>query len=563
MKVLDKVQVYVFALVFFTLGLGPSAAAAGFNPGQFLGHYEGFIFEKGQSAEGLEVTGEASLSGKNTLSISVQPQTQITAQGKTQTAQSGTFEIQTDGSGKVTVDTSTGEFEKADLSLLSKSTCYQTTDNSASPVVLQLCVNTGQISLNVSDKQGVSQFKLQLSILTQAETPVMEKPASYTLSQLMNRAKTRNFQTVIEFQNVIQARDESVNAYENLLPHFNTSDVLNIASMNALNIAKTVGDLAPFLLPDRWIRATQEKDSYLGAIEAWDVMDADGMNISEGLALSAIRESGAIAQLQNERDSVAEIRDEILAEENSGLVQVGTSGEVTLIVNSIDNDLLVLQEAQTEELSSLAQAAGFYNPRAILSVGFGPDQGALGYTIDNPVKTDVNSWINLVVARSPEMIQMNDFLAVAKEQKKATYFTWLDPSGDTNGGIGFGLPSYISIGKDEIAEVQAQSNQVKSILIQKISDVASLMDQNIQSYLLAQAAVDTANQDVQRIENNFRLGVNFQMSELVQALQDQEKANLDVINWESGYYTAFSRMNRLLYTGLYADIPFQNPTQGK
>jgi hypothetical protein len=541
--------VLLTGVVFIMFGCNASDLA---SLHQYEGHYEGLIFGKNLDVEGLGIGADVALGGTTDLTV--------TAQGESQ-KWNGTFDIHIQSQKTITIDTSTGEFQKTQLSLENKTTCFKSSDTDAQPVVLQLCLDSGQISLTVDDKQGVTQFKLQLSSLQPGVLPPMEKPASYTLSQLVTRAKARNFQTVIEFQKVLQARDESVNAYENLLPHIGISDVLNVASLNALNIVKTIGDLAPFLLPDRWIRAKQDKEQYQGETDSWRAMDADGMSVTEGLTLSALQQAKAIACLQNERDSVAQVREEVLDREHSGGVPVGSSDDITAIVDEIDSDILLLNETNAEALASLSEAAGFYNPQAVTSVSFGPQQSALGYTVDKPIKVDITTWNQLAIARSPELGQLNDFLTIAKQQKKSMYFTWLDPSGDPNAGVGFGLPSYIAIGQDQVNEIKAQQSLMTSGLLQKVSDVATTIGQSLQSYSLAQTDVDVQTRRVKRIENSFNLGTPFEMSDLVDALEGQEKANLDVIDWEYSYYVNLSRLNRIIYSGQYADIPFQNPTQ--
>jgi hypothetical protein len=286
-------------------------------------------------------------------------------------------------------------------------------------------------------------------------------------------------------------------------------------------------------------------------------MDADGMNVAEGLALTVLRDGETIAQLQSQEGSVTAIRDLILAKEQIGAMQTGTSDNVTSVVNQIESEIVALQAVQEQELAALGQAVGFFNPKAIRSVAFGTDQSQAGFTIDAPVKSDLNDWSNLAIARSPEFDQMKELLKLAQSQKRESYFDWLDPSASGSTGIGAGTPSLIAVGKDQIAEVQARTDQVKSILITKLSDAVSDMNVSLQSYAVAGTGQDIQNRRVDRLAENFTLAIDVSMAELVDALQDQQKADVDVINAKYQYYLGLSLVHRILYDGVYSGIPFQ------
>jgi hypothetical protein len=531
------------------------------TPSNWTGQYQGFVYlggNTGSSGEGIEISGNATVDGSQNVTLiitAVQDPTQASVSSWTSTIQ-----VQPSDNQTIQVTSSTDDFATANLSYNSSSSCFESQPTSppqAPQNSMRVCANDDQVSMLVADPNTNQLFKLQLSRFNPSTVLPFEQPAAYTIGQLIDRAKTKNFDTVIEFQRVIAARDTAINAHMNLLPHFNTTDVLNVASLSALTVLKSIGDLVPFLLPTQWARAKEATDQSNAELNAWRTIDADGMNITEGLALSSVRDSLAIARLKAEEDSVNSVKDLVLAEEQSGLLQVGSSDDIAAIANSLENGVVLLQALLTNELASLSSAAGFVNPQAISSVTFGIALTNFGYDLDQPPTVDLTDWTNLVTARSPEMLQMNALLQMAQTAKSVTYFNWLDPSGSAQGGMGFGLPSYIAISKDQIGEIQAQMNKVQAGLISEISEVSTDLNQTLQSYQLTCDAVDINDQRVQRLTDNFRLGIQVTMSDLVSALQDQEKSDLDLIDYEFGFYAAVSRMNRLLYTGPYSDIPFE------
>jgi hypothetical protein len=516
--------------------------------GAFVGHYEGFLFAKTQSEQGTEVSADVSLKSNSDLLIAIQ---QTQGKGKTEVT------VHENGGGSVLVDTDSGIFQKQVLSPTPKSDCYKSSDSAAGPTRLQFCGDANQVSLTVSDQQGVALYNFQLSRLDAGQAPPMEVPADFTVSELVTRAKQRNFKTVVEFQKVLAARDNAINAHMNLLPHFTTGDAINVAGLTDLDYMKTLGDLTPFLLPSRWIRAHEASDQYQAEEDAWKVMDADGMNVAEGLAITVLGDGETISRLVDQENSIDAIRNVILQKEHVGAVQAGTSDTVTSIINQIDNEIVFLKGVQEQTLASLSQAVGFFNPRAIRSVTFGADQGREGFTIDEPVIADLPDWKNLAIARSPEYDQMKELLKSAQSQKRESYFDWLDPSASGTTGLGFGLPSSIAVGKDQIAEVQAQTDQVKVDLITSLSLAVSEITENVQSYGVAGEGQDIGDRRVDRLLRNFTLAIDVSMAELEDALKDQQTADTGVINAKYGYYLGLSKVHRILYDGIYSGIPFQ------
>jgi hypothetical protein len=528
--------------------LALSACQGQTNLAGFAGQYTGFVSTPELTAPWTEVSSTISSVSSGDLTMTVQTNMVQPSSG----AWSDSFQMHPENTNSITVSSTAGEFEKQTIPRAS-SDCFQTSDPSP-PVVLQVCANEDQVSIYAQDRQGNSVFKLNLSRLNTGDVPPMETPQGYSLENIVARAQTRNFATLTEFQRVLEVRDASANAYLNLLPHFGAQTVLNVASLNQLNVLKSIGDLAPFLLPSHWIRAAEAKTKADAEQESWRIMDADGMNVAEGLALAAIRESRTISRLQDEELSVSKIRDEILDKEKIGAIQIGTSDDITSIVNDLDQSITLLQGTLASELADLAQAAGFYNPQAITEIHF-DNQMTTGFQLDNPTTIDEASWTDLAIARSVELRQVDDLIALAQQNTEERYFTWLDPSGDPSADIGFGLPSYIGIGRDEIAEAQAQKNQVKSMLLDKLSRTSNELSERRQSYALISDSVDIQIRRVERIEENFRLGLSITMSDLVNALQDQEKADVELVDAEFGYYAALSRLNRLIYAGPYAAVP--------
>ena len=162
-----------------------------------VGHYEGFLFAESQSSQGQEVSADVSSTSQDNLLVVVQ---QTQGSGKTQVT------IHVNGPNSITVDTDSGLFEKQGLTSVEKTDCFKSSDGGDGPTRLQFCGDGSQVSLIVSDLQGNAIYNFQLSRLDPGQVPQMEQPADYTIAQLVDRAKSRSFQTVVEFQKVLESR---------------------------------------------------------------------------------------------------------------------------------------------------------------------------------------------------------------------------------------------------------------------------------------------------------------------------------------------------------------------
>jgi hypothetical protein len=383
------------------------------------------------------------------------------------------------------------------------------------------------------------------------EIPKLEPPQVYTLAQLMDRAKAHNFKSVVEFQKVMTAKYDALTADLNLLPHANVTDALNILSGSLYTELKSIGDLVPFILPSRWIRVFGANDLLDSEKDAWKIMDLDGVNYVESFSYAAARDAEAAEAIALERTTIASIRDIIRGREKAGEVQLGTSDTLSSLINTIDLNISSLNSIQQTESAALAQAAGFYNPQAIISVTLPQDPNAP--SVGHPLAVDLETSEKIAVSKSVELTQLDDLLAWAKTEVAARYFDWMDPSGNTSGGIGFGLPTYIEAGQSQADEITAQKEEKKSILLNQVQNVITQLDKNVEDYNLAIQGSDFADRRVLRQTENLKIGSNsFDMNELVLALEAQVNSQLAQIDAEYGYLLALSRFNRILYQGAYA-----------
>jgi hypothetical protein len=413
----------------------------------------------------------------------------------------------------------------------------------------KLCFARGQLLLDfIGTEEGGPPLLIIVNKIDKTRRPVFEKPAAYTAQQLVSKTMNQGFDTRVEFEHAVQAKLNAQSAAYSLLPHLSMGTILNVAFSGWTVLFRAFSDLVPFLFPNRWFKASEASHTADAEKDALVLMRADSANITEGLCYAIARDKQIIVRLRQNINSITAVRDEIRAKEDLRLIQINSSADITSIINSLEKSVSALEQMIVEEYASVGMAAGFFNPKAIVDVE--PDESL---RVAAPEALDADSVYETALQRSYELRQMDSLIAAAKANEKASYFTWLDPSGDPQGNLGLGLYPYLQVGASKIRELQVKRESLQSILAQKTSNALGEVKQSLDAYRLSQEGQAIQAERIERILANLRLGMNFSLSELASALQDQVKGDIDLVNAEYGYYVAMSKINRSIFAGFYAD----------
>jgi outer membrane protein TolC len=506
-----------------------------------VGHYEGLLTESdGTKTTQMIVTGDIS------SPVQLQLEMKVDAHGQNQT---WTFGISANRRGQVSfIDKSsniTTPLASADDS------CYVTanTPDGAKPGI-RVCADGKEVKLDITPAAGTA-----LSfVLDRAQTgsmPPLEPPTEYKLSQLTQRAIDRSFTSRIEFEQVVQARLQSENAHLNLLPHISIGTIIGWATsgVSAIGLIKSIGDFAPFLFPSNWFKAKEAGLQSVAERYTYLLMKADSGSITSGLVFQIARDKKSIERMQVERAAIAEIREQIYNRERLGLLPEGSTIDIDSILDAADKAVLGLQQAVAEEYTSLAQAAGFFNPNAVKGITLDTDA-----SVEKPVTFDPALTSKDALDRAVELKQMDALIAVARAQRYQRYFDWLDPSGGSGASIGFGLGPYIAIGSSQVREAEIKRQQLQSTLLQKVANTITEIDTSIAAHELALKDVSIQQTRVQRYLNQIRIGVNVSTTDLINALASQMQADLDAVNTEFQYLVSYDKMQRTLYAGPYSNL---------
>ncbi len=446
------------------------------------------------------------------------------------------------------------------VELTQKAGCFLRQDDRA----LRFCLDKGELLLEVTLKNQGKVFTLALDRFKKIDAYPLEVPRDFTTTTAVDYALRMNFDNRVEFEHVIQARLTRNLARLNLLPGFTLGSVIAIIVNDPASIITSIGDLAPFLLPNRWLQASEAGLRSQAEDDALVLMRADTATQVQGFAFVLARDRAIQNFYLDTLAKAKEVQSEIQSREELGQYPRGMSDDIGSVVNNIEQAAAVLELAVKEDRTAIAQTLGFHNPDAIAE--FTLDSELEPITSATPIaenQTQGREELRMVALdRSFEIRQMDYLIRVGRLQKTERYFAWLDPAADGTGKIGFGIGQYVKTGTSQLRELLVKREQLEQNIVLKVFNAVSEHNLAVKSYGLAAAGMDIQERRLARILETVRFGTNVDMFGMVQIFQDYLAAAVNKENAVAAYRVAHVKLDRFLLKGLFASLVLR-PDPGK
>ena len=413
-----------------------------------------------------------------------------------------------------------------------------------------LCAEGPEVSFEIQNpKDGTSQLSLVMHHFNKSDSaPPQEISQSFSLTKAISQARTKSFTSRIEFEHLVQAKARAKAAYLHLLPQITLGTIANNLTPSFSSILGAIGDLAPFLLPGRWIEADQAVQQSKAEQDASLLMRLDmGVQV-EGLFYAYARDSKTRDLTHDIFTRATAIRDEVKVREDLGQLPLGSTANLDSILNQIQQNLTVLDQVKAEDLASISQTLGFFSPTA---VGDAVIDAEL-VPIDNAPPVDFKVINAAALDRAIELDQMDDLIVAATDAKKASYFSWLDPYGDPSLGLGFALPSQVTVLKSQKNELKTARGQLEQIVSQKAFSATVDYEQALASYKTANEGMSIQQNRLDTMMSNLNAGVKVDFFGLIGILQDYLSGEISIEAARANYRVARAEIDRLLLQGYYA-----------
>jgi ferritin len=365
----------------------------------------------------------------------------------------------------------------------------------------------------------------------------------------MNRSIVKSFEARLEFEHVVESKALAKGAYYGLLPHFGMGTVGAILSPNMLGLIGALTDLVPFILPDRWIRA-EERSLFAQAVdESLFLMKINAASITENLAHAIARDSRVIEVLNAKHEKIQTYRDLAYKSETSGKVPAGTTTDLDLLLGNLEKVINAFQKTFNDEKRALAQAAGFLNPDAIISV---TDEDPRCERRELPFQGNLPQIQQFAFSQSHELVQMDKLIHAAENQETEYYFSWLDPSNYFNENDGIPISAKIIVNRAHVAELRIQKEQLQTTLLQKTGEAVNTYNAALKLYELSLETNESIKGRLAQLLKAMKTGTDFSSASLIQTLQEDIRNTSGLMTAQTDCQSALGRLNRLTLQSVYA-----------
>src|SRR6185437_16736993 len=105
-----------------------------------------------------------------------------------------------------------------------------------------------------------------------------------------------------------------------------------------------ISDLAPFLLPSRWLQASEASDQSRAEQDADRIMRLDMGAQIEGLFYTYDRDRKSLALYQAIRKKYEGIQDDVFKREKAGQLPVGSADNVSAVLEELEDSVDVFRQ---------------------------------------------------------------------------------------------------------------------------------------------------------------------------------------------------------------------------
>jgi len=372
-------------------------------------------------------------------------------------------------------------------------------------------------------------------------------PRIYSVEELRRQVSSENFAVRANINRFRRARATMLMRYNNLFPHLSINSIVAIASMSPLGLLAVIGDLAPFLLPNRWYQL--EESEHLFRAENFGIMVAkeNALQFVEGVALEIDRNQRNLQILTGLRKEYVNALNLVKTLESTKELPEGKALSLESKLQLFDQTYAGIEYLLQQQRIDLAEAMGFRNLNAIAGIApitYADEKFPLTYNVFDIQRRTINT--------SRELLEIDQLIAAAHSSVGQNLFEWLDPYSDTHAGLGLGLGNYIDIAESSVEQLVGQKQVITASLYKKSAQAFSEWQNNLESIkkteqnlALQKRRIDLAYQQLENHKGDPAYG------DLENALEELTSQSIQRNNQLFFWYASLSQIYRLTHSRYY------------
>lgn len=375
------------------------------------------------------------------------------------------------------------------------SSCYVDAMND----LVSVCLGDRDFYLSMKDDQRKTLFEVRGGVFGR-EKFEFEEPQHFTVTQVIDRALKKSFQSLIEYQHMVQASMTAWSSKANLLPHFRYPGAV-ATYYNALPaLPNSFGDWFPFFFANRY--ALMVKDDFQAKAEkiAYSIKQSNLAAQVHRLSYTYLHDKSRLFKLIQLQKEVKGAQEKAQSLWKKHLLGSHVLGSLVLVQKTLDTEIRKRQSTVSADQAVLSESLGFLNPKAVADIEGNERIPDIHVKPEIPVDQNPADEGHMAYSISLEKRQL-EYLQKALVAKRIEHaFNWMDPNGNPMTGAGVNMvPQQISM-KSEKIEILEKQDELKAKIEQAADAISRQEKSTHETFELNEIAY---NQQLTEIQKNW------------------------------------------------------------
>lgn len=382
-----------------------------------------------------------------------------------------------------------------------------------------------------------------------------------SLDDVVKKVSAENYLVLENAQRVYQAKESVALARANLLPKLNFWKLLEIP-FDPKSAVGLIEDIAPFLVPNNWLRVEEEKLFFEAQGQAYRALWANEVLTAKALYFQSLMDESLLNRIQANIQNLESAYEIAKTREALGGSPEGMSKDIQVRILALKEDQRNLRSVLRDEKGWIAYLAGLSgNTEVELTRIELPDLSTL-----EPLSYFDFEFRTL--DSSPEVKQYSSIIRAADYVKSERYFSFLGSSSLSRGvmggvfddlpyqqGLGFGLGPSVRIVKAQKQILELQQKGVKETLRRSLKILIDNYNRDLESSGNLKQRANLTAEILERVQMRIALGDPIDPIELIEASRNQIQADSDWLSVQYRFLLNEDRLARLIFFGDYEKTP--------
>ncbi|MCC7442686.1 MAG: TolC family protein [Bdellovibrionales bacterium] len=385
---------------------------------------------------------------------------------------------------------------------------------------------------------------------------------------------TENFNVYANALKVYQAKEAVQVARMNLLPRLNVWNlagaaieiVTGVYTGNGAEVAggavSLIEDVAPFLVPANWFKASQSKLLYMADKEAYRALWANELMTAKAMYVHLLLDESLLEHIEQSEEELEKLYVIVRTKELLGGVPQGASRDIEIRKLALQEDRQALEILIAEEQSLLAFMMGMPGNTVVTPAAVPMPQ------FDELEPLTYEDFEFRVLDTAPESRQYDYFIEAAKYAKQEVMYSFLGTSSTSSGvaggvfdslpkqpGLGFGTAASMRIVEAQKELLKLQKRGIEEILKRQLKLLVTTYNLDLENYGNFVRRKRLTREANEQLYERLRLGQDVEIIELIEASRNHIQADTSLFAMKYRFMSNSDRLARLIFHGDYSKEP--------